>query len=77
MIYNLTFFSQNKATVKNGQLKVQQNVLARRQHNEELALGIAKGPVSALHRSAQTPRYLTSSNSSHHVGQYLRVLIDL
>ena len=36
--------------MKQGQLRVQQNVLARRQHNEELALGIAKGPVSTQHR---------------------------
>ena len=41
---------QSEATVKQGQLRVQQNVLARRQHNEELALGIAKGPVSTQHR---------------------------
>ena len=29
---------------------MQQNVLKRHQHNEELALGIAKGPVSTLYR---------------------------
>jgi len=41
---------KSEATVKQGQLKVQQNVLARRHHNEELALDIAKGPVSIQHR---------------------------
>lgn len=52
---------QSEATVKQGQLRMQQNVLKRQQHNEEMALGIAKGPVSTHHRSVSesTDRPLT------------------
>lgn len=59
--------------VKQGRLRVQQNVLIRRHDNEELAMGIAKGPVSAQHRWVM---FHNINITLYEIGQFQRTQTD-
>lgn len=58
-VFSLCFPLQRDTLLERGQLRLAQNSALHQQHNEEIALGIALGPVSEKHRlAAVTPNDL-------------------